>query len=83
MKNPNLIGSILESVSRSRAARAQTQARRPSVVEALPRANRAAQPLQFVGAVHQLQLLQLDADGTRQDAWREQLAHVMRPSMRN
>ena len=80
MKNLNLIGSILESLSR--AAGAQAQAKRPSVAEALPLANRAARPSQFVRGAHQLHLLRLDAVGTRQDPRREQLEHVVHPSMR-
>ena len=80
VKDPNLIGSISESLSRP--AGAQAQARRPSVVEALPLANRAARPSQFVRGAHQLHLLPLDAVGMRQDPRREQLEHVVHPGMR-
>ena len=80
VKNLNLIGSILESLSR--AAGAQAQAKRPSVAEALPLANRAARPSQFVLGAHQPHLLRLYAVVTQKDAWREQLANVVHPSMR-
>ena len=80
VKNPNLIGLSPESLYR--AAGAQGQARRPSVVEALPLAKRAARPSQVVRGAHQLHLLRLDAVGTRQDPRREQLEHVVHPSMR-
>ena len=77
VKNPNLIGSIPERLSG-----AQAQARRPSVGEALPIANRAGPPSHFIRGAHQLHLLRLDAVGARQDAWCEQLAHLVHPNMR-